>query len=230
MTTNPTYNCPFCDSKITYNYIFKHFLNIHKNELFDSATPHGKLNRLKLGAMTSHPKPMTIELPSKSSLMLSGCFGCMLAVKSPKWAVKHYPKCCKQATENIKKIKTDLGLPVVEETRADSELSSLSSPSSPSSVSTPSLDPELEVFYLRTIKHLLAEVEESKKKLRCWNRASEAYLEGDDLRDLKEKVECLEMSAHVINYDMINDPEFLGDSEEMPVYEEIIKQARATRF
>lgn len=224
MSNHPSYSCPFCDVKISYNYIFKHFLNIHKKELYDEQTAHGKLNRVRLLACSKNLKPVTLELPSKSSLLLSGCYGCYYAVKSPRWAVKHYPKCCKQATENIKTIKEELGISTGEETKEMSEVSSLSS------LSSPSLDPELEVFYLRTIKHLLSEIEESRKKLKCWNRAAESYLEGVDLDELKEKVDSLEHTATTTRYNMTEDPEFIADSDELPVYEEIIKQARTTRF
>ena len=240
MSYNPTYLCPFCDNNISYNFFLKHLVNNHRHELFNSNTAFGKANLKKIANASLQPKPMVLELPAKSNLHLQACFGCMSAVKSPKWAVKHFPKCCKKAHEKISELKKELCSgeeSVGEESLSITEVSSLSSTlfsSTDSMTDTPSMtssgNAELEKYYLRTIRHLLFELENAKKTIQCYDEASESFLNSHDLQDFRENVDTLESRTPRTKYNIVEDPEFLAEPDEFPVYTEICNEARLTKY
>ena len=97
--------CPFCDDKVSSNYLFRHMLSKHEE---DTITYNPSVNKtkqmsnlFKLRPSSKKDKPLYLRFPKDQDYYC--CFGCKIAFKRDTYCNKHQ-KCKEKHLERIQEL------------------------------------------------------------------------------------------------------------------------------
>lgn len=105
-------DCPFCDKPISYSIWFKHIVNQHTSEFFDTTTPEGRMNVSALTFKTDRSSLPTIKVKggkNKSAETRYVCWACPNAFSKDSTAKNHLPH-LKKSLEVATELKETLTL------------------------------------------------------------------------------------------------------------------------